>query len=86
MTTGQRASAWWETWSKAIAAAAVGVIIGAGSLALAIAPMVNQHEKQIANQAVQIIVLSDKVNSVAENVAVTRAVVERLEKRADSGR
>jgi len=83
MTTREKAGAWWESWSKPVAAAVVGMILGAGSLALAITPMVEQHEKQIADQAAEIRVLSEKVHKIGEDVAVTRAVVERIEHNAD---
>lgn len=84
MTRAMVADAWAD-WNKALIAAVLGVVLGAGALALAVQPMVHKHESMLVEQAAIIDRLRDDASQVKEDVAVIRAVVERMERGA-SGR
>jgi hypothetical protein len=71
----------WDNWSKAVVAAIMGVVLGAGALALAFAPDVARHERLLTEQHETILALSAAMADMKSDVAVTRAIVERLEKR-----
>lgn len=71
----------WNDWSKAIVTAVIGVTLGAGAMALAFAPDVARHERLLTEQHETIRALSTAMADMKSDVAVTRAVVERMEKR-----
>jgi len=67
----------WADWSKAIIAAVLGAIFGAGATAYALKPMVDNHEVVLVERGAQIEKLRDDLSKVKEDVSAIRAVVER---------